>query len=414
MSSHSSHAKHEQRFPYYAVMLYVGLVAAVVTADRLARHSGIDPVRIVAAFLISIPVALAGARALEVLQNWRHYATRPREVLRLGTGGAAMYGALPPVILLSIPIARWVGISFGSFWDVALVSILAGMVPTRLGCLGAGCCAGRRTASVLGLVLRNVHGVRARRYPSPLFEALLGAVLLALSLWMWGRLPFEGAVGLFVCAGYGAGRFVLETLREERAPRYAGLGAYQWMSAALVAIGLGGLGMGWWSSSAAPQVNSLLAAEEAGGLHLALSALLLLPIVHLFRFLGCDLVFKLEDRTDVFHLLQMIVVVPDLGTGPASVRMQFLREPGMSEINGSPFELASTGTFPDGRLSFELLSELPQASYTVNCTVSRSDAITRVGTCSGELSGPGLAVAFQAENNSAPNALQARLCFQSL
>ena len=406
--------KRAGRFPYYAVLLYVGLVSALAVADQLARRGGIDSVRLVAAFLVSMPVALAGARALEVLQNFAHYAARPREVLRLRGGGAAMYGALPPVALLSIPLAGWIGISFGSFWDIALVSILAGMIPTRLGCLGAGCCAGRPTASVFGLVLRNARGVRARRFPSPLFEALLAAVLLALSLALWGRLPFDGAMGLVVCAGYGAGRFALEELREERAPRLAGLGAYQWLSAALVLLGVGGLALGWARAAHAPGAGIALASESAGSLHLAVSALLLLPVVHLFRFLGCDLIWTLEGPPDVFHSLQMIVFVPDLGTGPATVRMQFLREPGMTEIAGSPFELAAAGTLPDGRLNFEAVNMLPQAAYVVNCTMSRADALTRTGTCSGELSGPGLVVAFNAEIGSTPNTLQPRLCFEAL
>ena len=378
--------KRAGRFPYYAVLLYVGLVSALAVADQLARRGGIDSVRLVAAFLVSMPVALAGARALEVLQNFAHDAARPREVLRLRGGGAAMYGALPPVALL----------------------------PTRLGCLGAGCCAGRPTASVFGLVLRNARGVRARRFPSPLFEALLAAVLLALSLALWGRLPFDGAMGLVVCAGYGAGRFALEELREERAPRLAGLGAYQWLSAALVLLGVGGLALGWARPARAPRAGIALASESAGSLHLAVSALLLLPVVHLFRFLGCDLIWTLEGPPDVFHSLQMIVFVPDLGTGPATVRMQFLREPGMTEIAGSPFELAAAGTLPDGRLNFEAVNMLPQAAYVVNCTMSRADALTRTGTCSGELSGPGLVVAFNAEIGSTPNTLQPRLCFESL
>jgi prolipoprotein diacylglyceryltransferase len=239
MSSHSHSRDPRQRFPYYAVGLYVGLVAALAVADRLARWSGIDPLRLVAAFLLAIPVCLAGARALVVVLGWPHFRARPREILALSKGGAAMYGALPPLFLLSIPLARWIGIPLGTFWDAALVSILAGMIPTRLGCLGAGCCAGRRTSSRLGHVLRDIDGVRARRYPSPLFEALLGAVLLAASLLAWGRQPFPGALALAIAAAYGAGRFALEELRRERPRRYAGLGAYQWMSLALVAVALG-------------------------------------------------------------------------------------------------------------------------------------------------------------------------------
>jgi phosphatidylglycerol:prolipoprotein diacylglycerol transferase len=424
MSSHSHRAFRGKRFPFYSALLYVGLVTALVVADRLARWSGIDPIRLVASFLVSIPICLAGARALEVVLNWSYYRARPREILRLSNGGAAMYGALPPVVLLSIPLARWLGIPFGMYWDFALVSILAGMIPTRFGCLGAGCCAGRPTASRFGFVMRNARGVRARRYPSPLFEAGLGAALLTASLLLWERSPFPGAVALGICAGYGAGRFALDELREERSTRLAGLGAYQWMSVALFVLGVGGLALGWAGSPATRTLGVSVATDAPGMLHLAVSGLLLLPVVHLFRFLGCDLIFKLRDPCPGGIPFQMIVIVPDMGTGPATVRMQFLLEPDMTEACISPVDLALISTEPDGRLRFEgqrdlpdgpMLYELPEGDYTVNCTVSRSDAGTRFGTCSGTLEDkPGLIVAFDAPLGSVPPVLNMRLCFMTL
>jgi phosphatidylglycerol:prolipoprotein diacylglycerol transferase len=412
MSSHSHRADRRKRFPYYQALLYVGLVTALAVADHLARRSGIDPTRLVAAFLISIPVCLAGARALVVVLNWSHFRARPRQILVLSNGGAAMYGALPPLVLLSVPLSRWLGIPFGLFWDAALVSILAGMIPTRLGCLGAGCCAGRQTSSRLGLFLRDARGVRARRYPSPLFEALLGAALLAASLLLWGQLPFPGALALWICAGYGVGRFGLEELREERPTRFAGLGAFQWMSAALFVLGVGGLAVGWAGSHAPRTLDVALATDAPGKLHLLVSSLLLLPVVHLFRFLGCDVVFKLHRPPDIRHQLQMIVIVPDLGTGPATVRMAFLREPEMTEIDESPVDLDPAGTEVDGRLRFSALKELPEATYTVNCTVERTGAIARVGTCSGDLNAPNLLLQFNAAIGSPPNELNARFCFE--
>jgi phosphatidylglycerol:prolipoprotein diacylglycerol transferase len=369
-------------------------------------------VRLVGAFPVTMPFCLAGARALEVAVSWHYYRARPREILRLTKGGAGMYGAIPPALLISVPLAGWLGIPFGTFWDVAAVSILAGMIPTRLGCLGAGCCAGRPTRSHLGLELRNLRGVRDRRYPTQIFESLFGAALLAASLAAWGWFPFPGALALSIAAGYGAGRFALEALRERSSPYFAGLSAYQWMSAGLVAIGGVGLAIGWGGSHAARTVELAFANDQPGTLHLLASALLLIPVVRLFRFLGCDLIFELKDPP-ILHQLQMIVVVPDLGTGAASVTIQFLREPEMTELDESPIELAPAGTAPDGRLNFEALRDLPEAAYTVTCTVSRTGAITRVGSCSGELNAPGLVLAFNAENGSAPNSLQARLCFES-
>lgn len=400
-----------RRVPVYAVMLYVGLLTGLFVGDRLARSRGLDPLRIVTALALSIPICLAGARALAVALEWSHFRGRPREILRVRHGGAAMYGALPPAFLFSIPLLGWLGIPFGEFWDVAVVAILAGMIPTRFGCLGAGCCAGRPTDGPFGLRLRNARGVVARRVPSPLLEATLGAVLLAASLVLFGRLPFPGAVALFAIAGYGAGRLVLEELREERTGRFLGLGTYQWMSAALLAIGVVGLVAGWSGSGAARDAAT---GQPAGAstAHLFAAGLLLLPVVHLFRFLGCSILFDPEPPTVLTHTLQMIAVVPDIGTGDVTARIQLEKEPGLDEIDESPVDLAPTGVQPDGRLGFETFAEIPAGAYRATCTVSRAGAFTRTGSCSGELTGPGLVLAFNAEVGDTPNAISPRLCFE--
>lgn len=398
--------------PVYTVMLSVGLVTALVVGDALSRRTGLDPVRVVAVFVVSIPVCLAGARGLAVALAWNRFRGDPRAILRPHRhGGAAMYGALPPAVLFTIPLLRWLGLPIGAFWDIAVVAILAGMIPTRFGCLGAGCCAGRPTSSLLGMRLRNARGVCERRIPSPLLEALLGAVLLAAALALFGRLPFPGAVALFVTAGYGAGRLFLEGLREERVPRLAGLGTFQWMSAALVLVGVVGLYLGW-TTGASPGFERAAPSAPTGLGHLLAAGLLLLPIVHLFRFLGCSLL--LGSTPAVKHLLQMIAIVPDIGSGDVSVTIRFEKEPELTEIDESPVELAPAGVQPDGRLSFEALTEIPEGAYRATCTVSRTGAITRIGSCSGELTGPGLVLAFNAEIGDAPATLTPRVCFEPL
>jgi len=144
------------------------------------------------------------------------------------------------------------------------------------------------------------------------------------------------------------------------------------------------------------------------------SALLLLPIVHLFRFLGCDVVFGLHRPPDPAprQLLQMIVIAPDAGTGPAAVQMKFVTEPGGMEIDESPVDLAPAGTEVDGRLRFNAVQELPAGDYAVTCTMSQPAAITRLGICSGSLNAPGLLVQFNAAIGSPANELQPRFCFE--
>jgi phosphatidylglycerol:prolipoprotein diacylglycerol transferase len=106
------------------------------------------------------------------------------------------------------------GIPFGQFWDAATITILVGMVFTKIGCMLNGCCAGRETQRRGALYLPNVAGIWRRRVPSQLLEAALAGVLLLTAPMLWRRLPFPGVYFLSALFAYAVGRFWLENTRE--------------------------------------------------------------------------------------------------------------------------------------------------------------------------------------------------------
>jgi len=399
-----------RRVPWYAVMLYVGLISALVTGNGFARRSGLDPVRTVTAMVLLIPVCLAGARGLYVALHWSRFRARPMAILSLDHGGAAMYGALPPAILISVPFLRLLGLDFGAFWDVAAVAILAGMIPTRLGCLLNGCCAGRRTHSLLGVRLRNAHGILERRLPSSISEAALAGILLLLSILLWPSSPFSGVVFLLAVGGYAAGRFLLERLREERSPVVAGLGAYQWASLALFALCLLALVAGW---AAGGESTPIAAAPptSAGLAHLFASGLLLLPVLYLFRFLGCDLVFPLDPPVPK-QFLRLGVTVPG-PAGAVTAEMKLEKEPSLDEIAESPVEMVTAFELDDGRIALGTMIEIPEGAYRATCTVRRNGVEERVNDATGDLNAPDQVVLFEAPAGDATGALNRRLIFQT-
>ncbi len=198
----------------YPAMLYVGLLAAVVTGNWAAHATGLNAFRVYVATIILMAPAIAGARLLHVAIHWRSYSQSKWRIWDRSEGGYGMYGGLPIVLLTSIPLLYVLRLSFAAFWDVGALSILAGMIFARIGCLLNGCCCGRPSNTWFSIYLPNAQGVWQKRIPSPCLESIWAATLLALSLLFLHRMPFHGALFLFVASGYAAGRILLESFRE--------------------------------------------------------------------------------------------------------------------------------------------------------------------------------------------------------
>jgi phosphatidylglycerol:prolipoprotein diacylglycerol transferase len=198
----------------YPTFLYLGMVAGVIAGNLASHITGADSFRVFVATMILIPPALAGARLFYVAGKWERYRNCPSRIWSRQDGGVAMYGGVPVMLVLSVPVLAGIGLRFGEFWDVASLTILTGMVFAKIGCLLNGCCAGRPSQSAIAIALPNSRGVRAKRIPVQFLESVWAALLLGVASMLLGRMPFAGALFLIVAALYGAGRLALEFLRE--------------------------------------------------------------------------------------------------------------------------------------------------------------------------------------------------------
>jgi phosphatidylglycerol---prolipoprotein diacylglyceryl transferase len=195
-------------------MLYVGLIAAVVTSNVAAHAMGLNAFRVYVATIVLMVPAIVGARLLHVMAHWKFYWKNPRKIWDRAEGGYGMYGGLPLALLLAVPVLYLLRMPFAAFWDVGILSILAGMIFARVGCLLNGCCSGRTSDVWFSVYLPNHLGEWRNRIPSQALESVWALTLLILAILLRPRMPFPGALFLFVCCLYPAGRLVLETFRE--------------------------------------------------------------------------------------------------------------------------------------------------------------------------------------------------------
>lgn len=202
------------RVSSYLAMLYLGCVAGVVAGSQAAASGGLDPRRTALATILLLVPAFGGARMLYVLVHLSSFRSRPRRLWRRSDGGAALYGGLVAALACSPAVLVLAGLPFWGFWDATAVTMLVGLILTRVGCLLNGCCAGRETARPLGMWLSDDRGRRRRRWPAQMLEAGWAALLLAAVLAARPSLPPPGVVFSAVVAGYAVGRLVLERIRE--------------------------------------------------------------------------------------------------------------------------------------------------------------------------------------------------------
>jgi phosphatidylglycerol:prolipoprotein diacylglycerol transferase len=199
----------------YPAMLYAGLLAGVFVGAYAAQSAGMSGDRFAIAIVLLLIPALAGSRLYFILTRWDIYRHDPARIWRRSEGGMAMYGGFILVVPLSIPLLHALGLPFASFWDAAALTILLGMAFTRIGCFLNGCCSGRQSDAWFAIPLPDHNGVLQRRIPTQLMEMAFAMTLFAIALALRGHTPFSGAIFCFSVAGYGLGRWYLESLRDD-------------------------------------------------------------------------------------------------------------------------------------------------------------------------------------------------------
>jgi phosphatidylglycerol:prolipoprotein diacylglycerol transferase len=219
----------------YPCLLYLGAVSGIIAGTQWAATHGLAGPRVYAAMLLLLLPALVGARLLFVAFHWEVYRHQPGRIWRRTEGGAALYGGLILSFLISLPVLPVLGLDVLAFWDAGAIALLVGMMFTRVGCLLNGCCIGRPSESALAFDLSDVRGVRCRRLPLQLFEAGLCGLVLFGSLRLAGQLPIGGSLFFTALAGYGAGRWLLEPLRDT-IDRIGGVSVNRVISAGLLAL----------------------------------------------------------------------------------------------------------------------------------------------------------------------------------
>jgi phosphatidylglycerol:prolipoprotein diacylglycerol transferase len=210
---------------------------------RRAPKRGVTPDLIYDLSIVLIIASVLGSRSLYILTHRADYHS-VLDVVALWEGGATFYGGFVLALAGTLAFLRRKRISFLIVADVCSPSISLGFPFTRIGCFLSGCCFGKPTSSIFGVVF-PAHspagylcpGVPV--HPTQLYSSLLGLVITGLLLAAERKPRSTGFTFALLCVLYGAARFAEDSLRyyEPSARLGAHLTVSQVISLGLAAIG---------------------------------------------------------------------------------------------------------------------------------------------------------------------------------
>ena len=197
----------------YGFMLALGVVLSVVLLLRSAKREGFAEDNILDISIIALIAGVIGSRLLYVfLYEWEFFRLHPWKILDLRSQGLVFYGGL---ILGGFCVLGYIVIKKLSFWklaDLFAPYLALGYAFGRIGCFLNGCCYGKPTSVLWGMVFPGVDFIS--RHPTQLYSSLLAFLLFWLLYRFYQRRKFEGQVFLIYLISYALIRFFVEFFRE--------------------------------------------------------------------------------------------------------------------------------------------------------------------------------------------------------
>ena len=231
----------------YALFILVGIVIAVLIAERRWVRRGGQPGGVADLAGWAVPAGIVGARLYHVVSSPQAYfgaGGHPLDALKIWEGGLGIWGAVAGGALGAWIACRRRGWSFLMFADSAAPGVAVAQAVGRLGNWFNQELFGRPTTLPWGLEISPEHrpagyGQFATFHPTFLYEALWCLLVAALVIVLDRRLTLDHGRSLALYVGaYTVGRAYFESLRIDPANRLLGLRVNEWTS---LVVGLGAL-----------------------------------------------------------------------------------------------------------------------------------------------------------------------------
>ena len=258
---------------YYGIIIACAFLAGLFVSRFQARRTGQDP-ELYLDFLLWLMVpAILGARIYYVIFSWDYYGAHPAEILNLRQGGLGIIGGITAGIITMVIFSRRRKQSPLLLLDTVSMGMLTGQIIGRWGNFFNREAFGGYTDSLFAMQIPLDYFRQAGRiseltgsglldhlvnvtmngqttpciqvHPTFLYEGMWNLLILVLIFFWTRRKKFNGELLCLYFIGYGAGRFVIESLRIDQLQiGHTGIAATQVVCVGLVLAGILGMIIG--------------------------------------------------------------------------------------------------------------------------------------------------------------------------
>lgn len=250
------------RIAFYGMIIAFALVMGYLMAAWQAKRTDQNPDLYLDLALVAIPVCVVCARLYFVIFSWDLYKDNLMEIFNIRNGGLGIYGAVLAAIATVAVFSRVRKVSLGLLADTGCVGLITGQIIGRWGNFfnreafggyaGDSLFAMKLPWDEAKLHMSTEAALTLRQYIAPdnsilvhptfLYESVWNLCLLIFILLYTKHKKFDGELICIYMAGYGIGRFWIESMRTDQLLLWGtSIPISMIVAAVMVAVGIGGI-----------------------------------------------------------------------------------------------------------------------------------------------------------------------------
>lgn len=220
---------------YYGITIAIAMIVGISIALHEAKRTGQNQDTYLDLLMLTMLTSVLGARIYYVIFSWDNYKDNLSEILNIRNGGLAIYGGIIAGVITVFIYSKIKKMKFLQIADTVCMGLAAGQIIGRWGNFFNREAFGEYTNNLLAMQL-PVSAVRENEitsamwnhvvtiggveyiqvHPTFLYEGLWNFMVLLFLFWFRKRKKFEGELFFCYLAGYGVGRFWIESLRTDQ------------------------------------------------------------------------------------------------------------------------------------------------------------------------------------------------------